>query len=253
MSFPKLALLVVPLLLLPASPAAAWTAPTRIRMAEDAVRLLPPSLRLVLEHQREELLRGALQPMTDEDSPAHRPPSEGGTLDQEIASRIDAVTAAASKLRSTRDLARRFGELAHFVADASFPPGASGKEGAARYQDFGGFCESRLARIPLVFYGHEDEALEKDDARAFALAVLKQAHDEDGPLAHAYALAGKPPDPAAFDDRSVPFAVASLSYSRAVTHIVRAWLSAWGGANGDLRQTPYLKSARVYRRARGNP
>jgi hypothetical protein len=186
--------------------------------------------------------------MTAEDGPAHRPPWEEGLLDQEIASRMADLQGASAHIRSFRDLALRFGQVAHFVADASFPPGASGASGAARYRDFGGFCESRLDRIPLVFYGHDDPALATGDARAFALAVLDTARVQDLDLARAYAQAGEHPDPAAFDDRSVPFAVASLSYSRSVTSIVRAWLAAWGWADGDLRQTPYLKSVRTYRR-----
>ena len=47
--------------------------------------------------------------------------------------------------------------------------------------------------------------------------------------------------PSAFDDRSVPFAIGSLSYSRTVTYIVRAWLAAWDGAHGDLGRTPYMR------------
>jgi len=240
-------------LLLAARPAAAWTAPTRMRMVDEAVRLMPPSLRAALERQREPLLRGALEPMTAEDAVAHRPPWQGGTLDREIAARIDALARSAGETRSFAALARSFGDLAHFVADASFPPGAAGTQGAARYQDFGKYCESRLGRIPLVFWGHDGPAGVPGDPQAFALEILEQARAEDRELARAYARAGDPPDPTAFDDRSVPFAIASLSYTRSVTHIVRAWLTAWGKANGDLKETPYLKSADVYRRPQESP
>ena len=64
---------------------------------------------------------------------------------------------------------------------------------------------------------------------------------EDRELARAYAAAGDPPAAAAFDDRSIPFAVGSLSYSRAVNDIVRAWLTAWRMAGGDTGRTPYAK------------
>ncbi len=241
-------LLVTGLLLVVHARAQAWSAPTRMRMADEAVRLMPPSLRLALEHHREDLMRGLLEPMTREDELSHRPPWEGGSLDSEIAARMEGLAQAAGDMKSFREVARRFGDLAHFVLDTTFPPGAAGAQAAARYQHFSRFCESRLDRMPLVFYGHEDAELQKDDYRAFALDLLKQARAEDRELARAYALAGEPPDPAAFDDRSLPFAVASLSYSRSITHIVNAWLAAWGGAGGDLRQTPYLKSAGVYRR-----
>ncbi len=253
MRIPRIPCLVLLLPLVAAEPARAWTAPTRMRMVDEAVRLMPPSLRVALERQREHLIRGALEPMIAEDSKAHRPPWHGGDLDAAIVARMDALTLAAAEMKSFRDVARRFGELAHFVADAAFPPGAAGEPGVARYQDFAKYCESRLDRIPLVFWGHDDLPIAADGPRAFATEVLRQARAEDQDLARAYSMAGDPPDPAAFDDRSVPFAVASLSYTRSVTSIVRAWLGAWGKASGDLRETPYLKSVDVYRRPQESP
>ena len=71
---------------------------------------------------------------------------------------------------------------------------------------------------------------------------MAEARAEDTELARAYAAAGNPPAAAAFDDRSVPFAVASLSYSRTVTRVVRVWIRAWRDASGDVSRTPYLET-----------
>jgi hypothetical protein len=79
--------------------------------------------------------------------------------------------------------------------------------------------------------------------RGFTLGVLERARAEDGTLAKAYAAAPSWDDPIAFDDRSVPFAVASLSYSHAVTDIVQAWLAAWSRCHGDMGGTPYRGAA----------
>ena len=68
---------------------------------------------------------------------------------------------------------------------------------------------------------------------------MQRASEDDRQLARAYAGAGEPPDPAAFDDRSVPFAVGALAYSRSITNIVRVWLHIWNRANGDMGRTPY--------------
>ena len=92
-----------------------------------------------------------------------------------------------------------------------------------------------------MFYGHEEDGLARDDYRAFAAGVVRRASAEDRELARAYAAAGDPPDPAAFDDRSVPFAVGSLSYSHGVTDLVRVWLAVWRRAGGDMGRTPYVK------------
>ena len=42
-----------------------------------------------------------------------------------------------------------------------------------------------------------------------------------------------------FDDRSVPFAIGSLSYSRSINDVVRVWLTVWENAGGDMGYTPY--------------
>ena len=236
----KPALALTALLATVFTPVKAWAPQTRIRLAEEAVRLMPSSLRLALLRHRESLLRGALEPLSREDGREHLPPWDGGTLDAEIAGQAEALVESIDRPLPFAEVARHFGALAHFVADAGFPPGAAGKTGKDHYSEFAEFCESRRRRFPLVFYGHEDKDFDSGDARSFAQGVLSRARDEDRGLARAYREWRLAPDPSAFDDRSVPFAIASLSYSRTVTDIVRAWLSAWGRAHGDLGLTPYL-------------
>lgn len=221
-------------------PAFGWTAATRVGMVDDAIKLMPPTLRSVLEARREDVLRGMLTPMTGEDAPAHRPPWDNGTLPASVESSVRDLVAGVDGRASFHVVAQRFGALAHFVVDAGFPPGAAGAAGAARYAHFGSFCQTRRSRFPLVFYGHENEALARADFKGFTLGLLERARAEDANLARAYAQAPSWDDPASFDDRSVPFAIASLSYSRSVTDIVQAWLAAWRQCHGDLGGTPYL-------------
>lgn len=229
------------LLLTVAAPAAAWTPRTRMRMAQEAVRLLPASLRIALESHNEPLMRGMLGPMAEEDGPAHRPPWNGGTLDAEVEGRAAALREALAEPGPFSEYARLFGTLAHFVADSGFPPGM-GPSGNGRYRHFSEFCESRREKYPLVFYGHQNLPGGEGAYRTFALEMMQRARDEDGRLARAYAAAGDPPSPAAFDDRSVPFAIASLSYSRTVTDIVRVWMSVWNEAGGDMGRVPYAEN-----------
>jgi hypothetical protein len=72
---------------------------------------------------------------------------------------------------------------------------------------------------------------------------MDAARAEDEGLARAYAAAGGAPGTEAFDDRSIPFAVGSLSYSHCVTDIVRVWLAVWRLAGGDMGRTPYMEPA----------
>ncbi len=223
--------------------AQAWVPETRIRMIDEAVRLMPASLRIALERQREALLRGMLEPMVAEDSPDHQPAWADGRLEATMEREARALIQSLGRSGSFAEVARLFGGLAHYVVDLGFAPLAGGAPDEPRYAHFAAFCESRRERFPLVFYGHEDRDLLAGDYAAFALRLLEQAREDDRMLARAYAAAGDPPDPSAFDDRSVPFAIASLSYSRSITNVVRAWLSAWESAGGDLGRTPYREPA----------
>ena len=220
------------------SPALAWSPASRVQMLDQALRLLPESLRSALQGYHEELRRGMLEPMLDEDGPAHRAPWDDGHLDSTVDAEIEALVSALRKGSDFDEISRRFGRVAHFVLDAGFPP-AMGDDGSARYAHFGGYCEAKLSKFPLVFYGHDDES-DTVVYRDRALQTMSRARDDDRLLARAYAAAGDPPDPAHFGDRSVPFAVGSLSYSHGVTNIVRMWLGAWRQAGGDMGRTPFL-------------
>jgi len=216
-------------------------------MIDEATRLMPASLRLALTHDREALLRGALEPMANEDGPEHRPASAGGTLEETIAARHAAVVRALQEGRSFGEVVRALGELAHFLADAEYPPNA--QAGAdRRYVFLSQFVEDRRGRFPLVFYGHDDTDLEQRDLTAFTRRELAAAARLDGELEGALAAVGPQAAPALFDDRSVPFAVGSLAWSRTVTGVVRIWCDAWRRGGGDLARTPYLSTEERRRR-----
>ena len=227
---------------LTAGPVLAWTPETRVQMADEAIKFMPHSLRLALEKHRRSVMRGVLEPMVHEDGPAHQAPWLDGTLDQQLASEAQALVAALGSQTPFERVSEHFGRLGHFVMDASFPPGV-GDDGGPRYADFATYCELKLEKFPLVFYGHQDEALAEGDFRRFARRVMDHARVEDSQLSRAYAKSGDTPGVEIFDDRSIPFAVGSLSYSHCVTDIVRAWLAVWRLAGGDMGRTPYLEPA----------
>jgi len=221
------------------SPVAAWAPETRVGMIDEAVRLMPASLRAAFEGYREELLRGMLEPTLAEDAPEHRPPWAEGTLEVTVEREALALLETLKQPGGFREVARRFGAVAHFVADTDFPPGVGKIASSKRYTHFSAFCEDRRSRFPVVFYGHDDPDLAEGAWRGFALRQIERASRDDRDLARAYAAAGDPPDPPAFDDRSIPFALGSLAYSRSITDIVRIWLSIWQQAGGDMGRIPY--------------
>lgn len=229
------------LALVPFAPATrAWEPETRVQMVDAAVRLMPGSLGRALAGHREGLLEGLLRPLTH-DGPERRPPWAGGQLDTTLEAEALGLAQALAAPQPFDEIATRFGGLAHCVLEAGFPPAVGHELDGRRYAHFAAFCESRRPRFPLVFYGHAEPRLGAGDWRGFALGIMQRASDDDQLLARAYAAAGDPPDPAAFDDRSVPFALGSLAYSRSVTDVVRAWLAAWERAGGDMGRTPYWR------------
>jgi len=230
------------LFLLTAGPVLAWAPETRVQMASEAIKFMPQSLRMALEKHHRSVMRGVLQPMVHEDGPAHQAPWLGGTLDRQLDSEAKALIAALGRQNPFERVAERFGRVSHFVMDAAFPPGV-GDDGGPRYADFASYCQFKLEKFPLVFYGHEDDALAEGDFKQFARRVMDNARAEDTELSRAYAKAGDTPGIEIFDDRSIPFAVGSLSYSHCVTDIVRAWLAVWRLAGGDMGRTPYLEPA----------
>lgn len=226
------------LLVLATTPARAWVPQTRVRMIDEAVRFMPPSLRIALEKHRTELLRGMLDPMTREDGAEHRAPAQDGTLEQSVAVEAAKLAALLAEPTPFSTIAEQFGKLAHFVLDTGFPPGV-GPGADGRYRLFGEFCESRRKRFPLVFYGHANERLGRGDYRGYALETIERSLQDDRRLAETYARAAEHPHASDFDDRSVPFAIGSLAYSRSINDVVRVWLTVWEKAHGDMGGTPY--------------
>ena len=168
----------------------AWTAATRVVMIDDAIKLMPPSLRSVLEHRRNDVRRGMLEPMTQEDTPAHRPP-----VGRREPRRPPSMAPPAISFRARRPACRSTTSLAASACSRISsrtpdsprrPPGAPG---ASRYAHFAGFCETRRSRFPLVFYGHDNAALAKSDFKSFTADVLDRARAEDANLARLYAEA----------------------------------------------------------------
>lgn len=229
-----------------ASPALAWTARTRITMTQQALVLMPRSLRTALKAHSQAMLRGLLEPLQEEDKATHRPRTAGGTLEQSIMAASRELRDVLDRPASFDEVAEAFGRLAHFTLDASFPPGATARDDTVdrRYDHFAALCEERLLKFPLVYYDDQDLAGGPGELENYIEGIVARAGENDTVLADAYARAGNPLRATAFDDRSIPFAIASLSYSHSINDLARVWLAVWQEAAGDMSHTPFRKQAR---------
>jgi hypothetical protein len=239
----------VTLLLLALPPTAsvfAWTDGTRIRMIRDALKISPPALRDVLLRYENELTRGMLEPSRHEDEEVHFQHADGrkGMAAPGVAHKEAEVREMLQNRRSFRRVAYEMGTLAHLVADVEFPLNASDADPREPlYREaYRTYIEQNLDKIPFVVDRGPSKELERGDLRAFMMAGARRAVKNYAFIGPAFKDDGTPRSPDALDERSVPFGIASLSYSNATSDIARVWFYLWKSVNGDLRGTPYVGS-----------
>ena len=228
----------------PAVLAQSWTDATRTRMVGDALKISPPALRDILEHYEKDLVRGMLDPSRHETEEVHFQLADGsGGL---------AGVAIDRKVRDIRELLARhapfgkvtyeMGVLSHLVADVEFPLSASEADPREPlYRDaYGRYIERMLDRIPFVVDREPPPTLEKNDIRGFVRDIARRAGKNYALIGPAFKDDGTPRAPSALDERSVPFGIASLSYSHSTSDIAWIWRHLWVSINGDMQGTPYL-------------
>jgi len=235
------------------TPASAWSPSLRERAALEATRMMPASLRLLLDRHRDALLAGLHEEAGREADPAHNllPRQRGASA---AASLREAALAAIKGIDGHANfsvVAQRFGRVAHYVADLNNPARVSDADPkeASWEKDYAAYVESNLGEYPLVFHGWEQAGLDAagmtpgERLMAFAQAASLRARGYYPPLKAAYDPASKVPLRVRFDVRSLPYGIGSLSWSHTVTDTARVWLFIWRQAHGDLYGTPWLAAA----------
>jgi hypothetical protein len=246
------------LLWVPAGPAFAWTDPSRVQIADEALRLLPSSLRELLGDRRSALVAALVAPGSTEDRPEHWQHPEGayGTAALRAESEARALIAAVDAHEPIAAIVARFGRLAHWVADVNDPLHAADRDPrlARYYVDYQEYLESQIPRFRLVFLGYRSEVLSRSGPRAFLLLSAGRSREYARAVRRAYSPEGVRVSPQAFDERSLAFGVGSLAYSNAVNDVVRVWLWAWEACHGDTAGTPFpLPAAPLAARGVGAP
>lgn len=228
----------------PAPWAFCWTDATRTRMIEDALKASPPSLRAVLEAHERRLTRGMIDPSRREEEEVHyqHPAGRGGMAAAGVAFKVGEVRELLLERRSIRQFVYEMGTLAHLISDASFPLNVSDADPREPlYREaYRLFVEKRLARIPFVFDRSRAGELEDGDVERFIMTNVRRAEPNYVLIGPAYTDDGTPATRHALDERSVPYGIASLAYSEAVTGIVLIWRRVWISVNGDMTGTPFL-------------
>jgi len=235
------ALLAAPLALAP-RPAAAWPAQITGSLLRDAQRLVPRTLARLVGEREKELLEQAQR----------FPPELGQALAVDLgAGRLQPATLlsldgharhAVEMLRNRRvgDGILHLGSVLRIPADLSDPVLSAGPEGypPGVVQEYYAFIQANLDKIPVVLDDPEALKLERRDLGGYWQRILSRSREQSGVIRAELFRGGRVVPHRAIDFRSPVFAVASLSYSRAVTAIAATWLALWRESRGDLTRQP---------------
>jgi hypothetical protein len=236
-----LAALLLALLVGPFEPALAWTPSARRKMAEDAARLVPPSLQRLLKRYRRDLGRG-LAVRGPESKVGHfeHPGGEGGLVES-AAEEMRVALAALQGGEPLRSVATRFGRVAHLVGDLDDPLVTSQNHPQEpRFApEYARYVESILPKIRLTLEKRQPLGVDADSLRAWAEESVAWSRQFYDPLGRSFWVDDALVAAEKFDERSIPFGIGSLTYARAVNDIAVAWMTLWRAGGGDASGALY--------------
>jgi len=226
------------------APAAGWTEDTRARIIQQSMDLMPDSLKDILQEQEVNCLQGARAATGAAGTEARHRGHDTEALRVRIETTAAAVREtvdAINRHEPFRQVAFRFGEVAHLVADLNYPLNhpEGGRVPDPAYDRYGAFVETAMERFPVILDPTSTANLRSDDLDGYLEAMSERVQPYGSRLEEVFRLDREKPDPQRFDDRSIAFGIASLSYSRSVSDVSRVWLYIWQQANGDMEGVPF--------------
>lgn len=198
---------------------------------------LPPDLaRQMARHQR--AFAAGFTAASGWPAELHRR-SGNPNVDAAIVAQCERLTRAIRSQRPFEEVISGFGALAHLTLDHASPfleAGGWDTYAAA----FRSFLERALPRIPIVFYGQQNDLL-----RSSSVAIQPFLTRQRQPLASLESLVREDMDriggPAFWhllDDRSTTFGAASLTLNHATSNFVNLASWVWGQAGGLVPTIP---------------
>ncbi len=187
---------------------------------------MPLSFRNVMYRHKEELLTGCLQP-DDLGESAHRydVATRKGYLQDRILQLTQDIPRKIYNHVPFSEIAIDFGRLSHYLADLNDPlllSGSDSREPVYR-ADFAGYQERNIDIFPWVFDGHENAFLKKGQMESYIYEIAARSIRSYPLLGQSYFPNGVLVSSSTFDPRSLPFGIASLSYSHSISNTVQVW------------------------------
>ena len=197
---------------------------------------MPLSFRTIMRKHEKEILSGAIHPDSYPESD-----HSSGYLEDAIEKRVELIPQEMHNHQKFGIVAGEFGRLAHYLADLNDPlvlMDTDSREGTYR-NDFAIYAEMNIPKFPWIFDGHIDKTLEKNQIAEYLKTQAERAARNYQEIGEAYYPEGTLVSSNTFDEHSLPFGIASLSYSHSVSSTVQVWFYIWRKAHGDTSFTPF--------------
>lgn len=235
----RLAAALLPILIFlaaPVRPADAWTPTTERAILARSLGTMPRPLRRVLTRHRGELYRAA----------KGIPSKKGLPRPRTIVVECEKTVRMIREQQPFALTARQLGRVGVLVAATADPylAAADGSEPAPAHRGFERFTERMLHLIPFVLTGEtgftRQDLLEGRIGLADYLGhgLELSAAYRDALERHLPAVAGGIDPWAAFDARSTPFGISSISVSRSASRVSAVWQWIWEQAGGASATRP---------------
>ena len=219
----------------------AWTSQTYQIVVVKSLRLMPASFQSIMLRHQEEILAGCLRPdEVGESAHVYDIASKTGYLQDRVEELTRRIPRRIHDHVPFRELAVDFGRLAHYVSDLNDPlllVDQDAREPQYR-RDFAIFTEKNIEKFPWIFHGHEDSLLKQDQLQGYLHKIASRAAQQYSLLGESYFPNGRLVSSDTFDWKSLPFGIASLSYSNSITNTVQVWFYTWKKSHGDITNTP---------------
>lgn len=191
---------------------------------------------------KEEILKGCLKPDNlSEADHIFDPTTKSGYLQDQILQLSSEIPRKVYNHVPFKNIAVDFGRLSHYVADLNDPLllGNSDTRESQYQSDFAIYLERNIDLFPWIFDGHLHPLLAKGNEKEFVAAVAANAVERYPLIGDAYFPDGVLVSSSTFDPKSLPFGIASLSYTRSISNTVQIWFYTWQKSHGDTTWTPF--------------
>jgi hypothetical protein len=220
----------------------AWTSKTYQLVVVKSNRLMPVSFKNIMLQHQEEILGACLRPdELPESEHTYNIEKRSGYLMEQLTKLSAKVPKDIYNHVPFKKVAEDFGRMAHYIADLNDPLILSDKDSREdQYRaDFAIYLEKNSDLFPWIFDGHEPSLLNQPTEEEYLHQIAVNAVEKYSLLGDSYFPNGVLVSSDTFDPRSLPFGIASLTYSRSISHTVQFWFYTWKKAHGDTTWTPF--------------